>query len=76
MARLNVELQNELEPKRMEFAKKELAKLGIVITFESKTELNFLFNGKTIYFFPYSGWHSGSGIKSGRGIKKLLNQLK
>ena len=40
------------------------------------TTLIFEYNGNTIRYFPYSGWHSGKGIKDGRGIKNLLKQLK
>lgn len=76
MARLDIERQNTLEPKRMEFAKNKLSELKLKIVFESETELIFLFNENKITLFPYSGWHSGKGIKSGRGLTKLLKQLK
>lgn len=74
--RLNIERQNTLEPKRLEFAKKEIEKLGYSITYQSETELQFMYMGHKVYFFPYSGWHSGSTIKDGRGLKKLLKQIK
>lgn len=76
MARLDKERQEEFEPKRITYAKQQLEKLGIIIDLETKTELRFTFKGETIRFFPYSGWHSGKSIVDGRGIEKLLKQLK
>lgn len=75
MTRLNIERQKELEPKRIAYAKKEIEALGFDVT-ESETELRFIFKGNLIKFFPYSGWHSGKGIKDGRGLDKLLKQIK
>jgi len=40
------------------------------------TQLQFEHQGKQINYFPYSGWASGATIKDGRGLTKLLNQLK
>lgn len=76
MARLDIERQLELEPKRMEFAKKSIEDLGYKVTEVSSTELRFEFRNKTVSLFPYSGWHSGSTIKDGRGLSKLLRQIK
>lgn len=75
MARLNIERQNTLQPKRMEFAKQKITELGYTITSETETELRFELNGKIVCFFPYSGWHSGASIKDGRGLSKLLKQI-
>lgn len=75
MARLNIERQIELEPKRMAYAKGSIEKLGYKVSEVSDTELNFDYNGSKVHFFPYSGWHSGSTIKDGRGLKKLLRQI-
>jgi hypothetical protein len=74
--RLNQERQNELEPKRLEYAKEQITKLGYAIDFENDTMIRFLFKGHPVSFFPYSGWHSGSTIKDGRGLQKLLKQIK
>ncbi len=74
MARLNKERQQELEPQRIEFAKNEIEKLGYdVIVYEKN--ITFLYKDNLITFFPYSGWASGKGIKSGRGLQNLLNQI-
>lgn len=69
--RLNQDREKELQPKRMEYAKEQLQKLELRIMFESTTEIRFEFKGKIIHFFPYSGWHSGEGIKDGRSIEKI-----
>lgn len=65
-----------LQPNRVEYAKKELAKRKIEIIFEDETTLQFEFNGNKINFYPFTGWFSGKGIEDGRGIRKLLKQLK
>ncbi len=75
MARLDIERQNKLEPKRVSFAKEQIENMGFDVEV-LKTEIRFLYNGNTIKFFPYSGWASGKGIKPCRGLKNLLNQIK
>lgn len=75
MSRLNQERQNELEPQRIAFAKDKLEQLGFDITYEDSSKIQFLLKNKTITFYPYSGWHSGKGIKPGRGLNELLKQL-
>lgn len=77
MARLDTERQSELEPKRVEYVRSVLIDLGYEVVFgKTKTELKFTHNGHTIIIFPYSGWFSGKGIGSGRGINNLLAKLK
>jgi len=80
MSRLNTERQTELEPKRIDYAKKCIKDLGLEITkdisIENKTFFEFMYNGSPVRFFPYSGWHTGKTIKDGRGLQNLLNQLK
>jgi hypothetical protein len=75
MARLDIDRQIELEPKRMAFAKSEIEKRGYSVTQVGRTELHFEYKGQTVRFWPYSGWHSGKTIKEGRGINKLLKQI-
>lgn len=75
MARLDQERQKNLEPKRINFALAELRKLNLEITAIETTRIDFTFKGNKIQFFPYSGWHTGKGIKDGRGWKKLYKQL-
>jgi len=75
--RLNIERQQELEPKRMQYAMDKLNELGITFmqSFDGKA-LQFIWKGESCWFYPYSGWHSGKSIKDGRGIERLLKQLR
>jgi hypothetical protein len=76
MARQNIELQKELEPKRFDYAIEQLTKIGKEIIYKDSTKLKFDHINEQVTLFPYSGWHSGKSIKDGRGIDKLLKQLK
>lgn len=76
MARLNKERQQELEPDRLKYAQNELEKLGIKITYQSKTHIEFDFKEHIVRLYPYSGWHTGKSIVDGRGLQKLINQIK
>ncbi|NJL75313.1 MAG: hypothetical protein HC892_10045 [Saprospiraceae bacterium] len=61
----------------MEFAKKTIEEKGYK-TWVSNDNKHLIIErelGKIIRFFPYSGWHSGSGIKYGRGLQNLLKQI-
>lgn len=75
MARLDKERQKKLEPTRINFAIEEITRLGYKIIVETNTMVSFVYKGNVIHFYPYSGWHSGKGIKAGRGINNLLKQL-
>jgi hypothetical protein len=74
--RLDKEREKELQPQRLEYAKKRITELGYQITFEVDTRIDFIFKGETVKFFPYSGWHTGKSIVDGRGINNLLKQIK
>lgn len=74
MPRLNIERQQQLEPKRMKFAVEQLTKMGYTVT-HNNTTLEFIFKGETVRFYPYSGWHAGKTIKDGRGWDNLKPQL-
>lgn len=76
MGRLDINRQKELEPKRMEYARNQITALGYDITEENVTTLKFTFKGSTVTLFPYSGWHTGKTIQDGRGIGKLLKQIR
>lgn len=73
--RLDKEKQAVLEPKRIEFAIKELREYGIVAELVSDREVQFKYNNEVVRFFPYSGWYSGKSIKDGRGLHNLLKQI-
>ncbi len=74
--RQDAERQKKLEPKRIAFAKKSIENLGYKITYQDETKLKFEFKAENVTLFPYSGWHAGKSIKDGRGVDKLLKQLK
>ena len=76
MARLNIDRQQKLEPERVQYAKEKITALGYTVSFQSDTEIRFEYKGSLIHFFPYSGWHTGKTIQDGRGLNKLLKQLK
>ena len=73
--RLNKEREAELQPKRIEFAKKSLSELGFEIEYEDDTKIRFQHKGHYVTLFPYSGWFTGKSVNDGRGLKKLLKQL-
>lgn len=73
--RLNQEREQRLQPERIKSAKAEIERLGFVVQFEDNTSLKFQYLGNLITFFPYSGWFSGKGVKDGRGLKNLLEQI-
>ncbi len=66
---------DRIQKSRLEFAEMMILDLGFDIVSANKTELRFEFNGSTIYFFPFTGWHSGKTIQDGRGLNNLLKQI-
>ncbi len=73
--RLDQEREKELEPKRVQYAIDKLKEKGYDPEVFGGKRIQFEFKGNTITHWPYSGWHSGKGIKDGRGIHKLLEQI-
>lgn len=75
--RLNQEREAKLQPERIEYAIKmlESPQVNKVIIYKDSTRIDFLHNGNKISLYPYSGWWSGKGVGSGRGINELLKQL-
>lgn len=76
MARLDLDKQLLLEPLRMDNAIKKIEALGYKVTRVNETEIQFTYGNRIVKFYPYSGWATGSSIKDGRGLRKLLRQLK
>ena len=76
MARLNIERQGRLEPERIAHAVRRIEQLGYTITLRDNKKIQFIHKGKTVTFFPYSGWATGKTIQDGRGLDKLIKQLK
>lgn len=75
MSRLDKERQARLEPERMRTCKDTLEEMGYEVHEYGGNMLEFKYKGNTIKFYPYSGWHSGKGIKDGRGFQNLIKQL-
>ncbi len=75
-SRLNQEREEMLQPQRMKTCQEKLEELGYQVESDGHTKLTFIYKGKKIQFWPYSGWHSGASIRDGRGFEKLLSQIK
>lgn len=73
--RLDQEREARLQPVRMESCKQKLESLGFEVEVRGSNQLEFVYNGNVIRFWPYSGWHTGRGIQDGRGFKRLLKQI-
>lgn len=64
------------EDGRIKFARAELEKKGYEVRFDEANKcLIFDYKGNKIRLFPYTGWHTGKGIKDGRGLQNLLKQI-
>jgi hypothetical protein len=74
--RLDQEREQRLQPQRIKSCKAVLENLGFEVRENGNTELQFMFKGGLVKFWPYSGWHSGKTIQDGRGFTNLLNQIK
>lgn len=60
---------------RMQEAVVRITELGYNVEHDDST-LIFQFKGHPVYYYPRTGWHSGKTIKDGRGLDKLLKQIK
>ena len=65
-----------LQPQRIEHAVRRLREAGFQFVANDKTKVWFSFKGSIVTFYPYSGWATGKTIRDGRGLDKLLKQLK
>ena len=74
--RLDQEREAKLQPVRMDKAFIAISDLGYNVTQVDERELFFTYKNETIKYFPYSGWATGKTITDGRGLNKLLKQLK
>jgi hypothetical protein len=68
-------IKPELEEPRMDYAIRMITELGYEVDRVNDNELNFIYKDNLIKIFPYTGWHTGKGIKDGRGIHNLLKQI-
>ena len=76
MARLNIERQERLEPERIAHAVRRIEQLGLIITLRYYKKILFIYKGKIVTFFLYRGLATGKTIQDGRGLDKLIKQLK
>lgn len=74
--RLDQEREEKLNPKRMQYAKDQFIARNIPITETDKYSITIMFKCERIRVYVYTGWFTGKSIKDGRGIDKLLKQLK
>lgn len=73
---LTRERRDRREPGRSEYVMAELRKRGYSPVWdEQEKAVRFDYKGNTITVWPHKGWFSGKGVKDGRGVRKLLNQL-
>lgn len=72
------EREAKLQPLRIAYAAEKISAMGFdVVSHEDGSQrITFEFKGTTVTFWPYSGWASGKTIKDGRGLAKLLEQIK
>lgn len=74
MKEMKLEERNKIEPTRFEYATDKLMQAGHRVGLDPKDEKALIVNGY-IRFWPFTGWFSGKGIGSGRGIHTLVNKL-
>lgn len=67
--------RSKIEPSRFEYVVDELMKAGHRVGRDPKDDKAIIINGY-IRLWPFTGWWSGKGIGSDRGIHKLLKRLK
>lgn len=76
MENIKESAKNESQKLRVDYAAYCIENAGYDIFEQTNTEIRFIFKNEIVYLFPYTGWHTGKSIKDGRGIKKLLSQIK
>ena len=64
--RLDQEREKRLQPKRISYAVSQIQSMGLEIIEVNETRVDFYFNGDIIKYFPYSGWHTGTSIVTGK----------
>lgn len=72
------ERRDATEGPRLSYAIGRLASVGITdVAYEGGSRsLSFRWHGNTVRIWPCTGYFSGKGLKSGRGIENLIRQLK
>lgn len=71
-----IDFKKDIEYKRMQIALCEIFDAGYEPEQMDDHEIQFEFKGSTVRFYPFSGWATGKTIRDGRGIKKLIEQIR
>lgn len=66
--------RQSVEPNRFQYATDALMDAGHRVGRDPNDDKCLIVNGY-IKFWPFTGWYSGKGIGSGRGIHKLLDAI-
>ena len=74
--RLDQDREKRLQPQRIAAAIEAIQEAGHAVLKTSETTVVFMFRGEPIQYHAYSGWASGKTITDGRGLQKLLTQIK
>jgi len=70
------ERRNRREPGRIAFVEKQLSNIGYKTEYDGFNKcLIFKHKGNACKIYPFTGWWTGKGIGSDRGVKKLLRKL-
>ena len=74
------ERRKSLEPDRMRYALALCLEAGYVADWNDNERAMYIYNkddreNHIVKLYPYTGWWSGKGIGSGRGIHKLIEKL-
>lgn len=64
-----------IEPSRLEYSTDKLMQAGHRVGLNPDDDKSIIVNGY-IKFWPYTGWYSGKGVGSGRGLNNLIERLK
>lgn len=64
----------KVEPSRFQYATDLIMEAGHRVGLDKNDDKVLTINGY-IKLWPYTGWYSGKGIGSGRGVHNLLNKL-
>lgn len=74
MKKIRLEERQKIEPTRFEYAVDKLMEAGHRVGRNPEDDKSIIVNNG-IRFWPYTGWYSGKGIGSGRGIHNLLKNI-
>lgn len=74
MKELRLKERQSVEPRRFEYAIRKLQEAGNTVDEDFEDDKLLVVNGY-IKFWPFTGWYSGKGIGSGRGINNLIRAI-